>query len=82
MTQPEALSLWLRALDEEFGVKIPIPSPEARRSLEKALYDARTASGDPRLQTLSLVKPGGDPPEYWLIKKTTDMTDIANAPST
>lgn len=81
MTHDIALACWTRALTEEFGIILILESPDDKRMIEKALYDARQASGDPRLQELSLVKPGDKPEEFWIIKKTTDMSDITNAPT-
>lgn len=78
MTPEAALAYWYRALDEEIGIILTFTSTDDRRVFMNALYEARASAiaADPTLETLSLAKPGDAPNELWIIKKTTDLTDI------
>lgn len=76
MTRDEALAAWERALEEEFGLVLTLESIDDKRSIEKTLYDTRQRSGNPDLDMLMIARPGDNPLELWIVKKTTDMTDF------
>lgn len=76
MDHAAALAYWERALTEEFGVIIELDKPEGKRTIMKDLYEARAKSGNPDLDVLMIANPGDNPAEIWIVKKTTDMSDI------
>jgi hypothetical protein len=76
MTPATALAYWERALEEEIGIIIVLATVDTKRIVEKALYEARQASGNPALMELRLCKPGDRLEELWLVKKSTDMEDV------
>lgn len=76
MTPEFALACWERALAEEIGVILTLESPDDKRKIEQTLYAARQASGNPDLEVLMLAKPGDALAELWIVKKTTDMSDV------
>lgn len=77
MTPALALACWERALAEEIGIIITLEDISQKRAVEKLLYDARQASGNPDLEQLMLAKPGDKPEEMWIVKKATDMSEVA-----
>lgn len=76
MTPAFALACWERAATEELGLILTLAPGVSKRSVEKALYDARQRSGNPDLQALSLVLPGDAEREVWLVRKPVDMKDV------
>lgn len=72
-----ALACWERALAEEIGIIITLADAADTRKAEKLLYAARQKSGNPDLEELMIARPGDAPEEMWIIKKTTDMKDVA-----
>lgn len=76
MTPDFALACWERALTEDIGIIITLAEADDKREIERALYKARQASGNPDLEALSIAKPGDAPRELWIIKKLTNMEDF------
>lgn len=76
MTPDFALACWSRALTEEIGIILTLSNVADKREIERLLYQARKAAGDPALDEIRLARPGDNPLELWLIKKTTDMEDV------
>lgn len=71
-----ALACWERALTEELGIILTLESEDDKREIERVLYSSRQKAGNPDLECLMLARPGDDPKELWIVKKTTDMSDI------
>lgn len=72
-----ALACWERAAEEELGVILVLESADDKREIERVLYAVRQKAGNPDLEALMLARPGDEPRELWIVKKTTDMSDIA-----
>lgn len=66
------LPLWTRALDEEIGIAFSV-SGCTREYFRNTLYEARKASGDPRLQELIMFLPNNG--EIWICKKSVSMDE-------
>ena len=69
---PEFEPLWLRALTEEFGVRIAIdcePMP-----LTNDLYATRDAMNDPRLKDLRITQMKNG--ELWIVKKDVKLEEV------
>lgn len=73
------LPLWQRALDLEIGLRFVV-SGVRREYARNTLYEARKASGDPRLEQLIMFLPavheGVDySNEIWICKKEVSIED-------
>lgn len=62
------LPFWYKALDEELGYCLRVTE---RRLLVNALYEARTRSGDPKLEALMIFQPGKD--LVYIAKKEVEL---------
>lgn len=70
ITNQIALGLWNRALTCEIGIRIQTTD---KAHLTALLYNVRKASGDPRLQSLIILRPNND--EVWICKKEVEIDD-------
>lgn len=77
MTPSIALTIWERALSEEIGIILTLTDLRDKRRIEKVLYEARKEAFRPELDALLIARPGDNPLELWILKKATDMEDIA-----
>lgn len=68
------LVFWYEALNDPIGVKL---FTENRRATMQQLYRAREKSGDPQLQTLSIVVSPSAQNELWIVKQEPEI----NAPA-
>lgn len=71
-----AIACWERAATEELGIILTLDDERDKRVIEQTLYKARQMSQNPSLDCLMIVQPGDNVKEIWLVKKTTDMSDI------
>jgi len=72
MNQSMAEALWNRALEAEIGTAIEIVEEE-RKKITNLLYATKTALRDPRYEAITVINPGRQPPEIWLVKKAVEL---------
>lgn len=67
------VALWERALAEEIGIAFTV-SGVTREYFRNMLYEARKASGDPRLDSLITFTPNAPcDGEIWICKKAVEL---------
>jgi len=71
MSEPDLTYLWYQALSSERGIELICSNTEAAR---RKLYEARKATGDPELSTITIAVSPFDPCKLWLKKGKGDAT--------
>lgn len=69
------LPLFLRALDEEIGIRFTVTGG-TREYFRNELLEARKSAADPRLDGLIIFLPAGEAAgEIWICKKSVEMDE-------